>query len=260
MKKLMAVLLTLAVFPAFALANEETMANFDSGADPVNAGGGVFSFANNIGSNYAANWYEPNTYHGPNGYSWTMVWISTGADQWAGGGVNFTPTTIDVSTYNCVSFWLYTPYAGLKAEIQLKDDDGGEHAGKVKLSDYLTTGTSTWQQVIIPFEAFKRYLPTLNLAKARNMVFNIAPDALEGDPTGKIYIDDLKFSYQHRAPSQSRIFSGADKGTANTADIQGDTLVVWDLAASSVTTNEVNVQVSTGYACSWASTPNPQNT
>jgi uncharacterized repeat protein (TIGR01451 family) len=256
MKKFIAVLSFLAILPVCAFANEETIANFDSGSDPVNLGGGVFSFAAGVGNNTATNWYEPGTFHGPNGFSWTMVWTSTGGEgQYSGGGINFAPTTIDVSTYNCVSFWAYTPNANMKAEVQFKDDDAGEHAAKVKLSDYLTAGTSIWQQVIIPFDAFKRYLPTLNLAKARNIVFNFAPDSLEWDQTGKIYIDDLKFSYQHRSPTQSRIITGADKGTAFSADVPGDTLVVWDLAGSSVTTNEVNVQVSTGYACSWVAQP-----
>lgn len=258
-----AVLLLGAAVKGFS--GEVTIADFDGGADPDNLGGTTFSFAN--ANAVGDKGYDSIIYHGSSGYSWRFIWISTGGvDQYCGGGMNFggdPNLTFDASAYNCISFWIFTPNANTKVELQLKDDvlnNGTERAAKAKLSDCLTTGTSVWQQVIIPFDFFKRNLPALNTAKLRNLVLNIAADSLEADPSGKVYIDDVKFLSLPKSPANSKIYSGGDIWTANNEDAPGDSLYIFDQAVSSATTNAVSVKVSTGYALGWASVPAEKGT
>jgi uncharacterized repeat protein (TIGR01451 family) len=163
--------------------------------------------------------------------------------------------TVDISTYNCVSFFITSPNANVKATVKLVDYVGAvEHGAQVKLSDYVATSgsTMTWQQVIIPLAAFQRDNATLDLTKIKTLL--LSEDFTNGseyDTAGMLYIDDAKFSLQHRAPSLSKIYNGADKGTAGADDMPGDVLVWWDQAPSTQTTNQVSVRVSTGFAAAW---------
>lgn len=204
----------------------------------------------------------PDFVMGPSGQSFMIQWgrVDT-AGEWAGGGVRFqpalAPATTDISAYNNISFFIFTPNVNTKATIKLNDYVGGvEHGGRVKLSDYVVTVSSSWQEVVIPLAAFKRDNPTLDLTKANNIVLVAdVTNGLEYDTSGVVRIDNLKLSTQPRAPYNSLIYSGGDKGTSNVSDIPGDTLLWWDQAGSSATSNEVTVRVSAGYAEAWVVQP-----
>lgn len=273
MKRLLFGLLMVVVLAGAAYAVEETIGNFDSGADPVTMGGATFPFNSSDPSDWANALYDSGSYLGPTGQSLRIQWGGvSAADRYAGGGLFFvdatpldtTYETKDASAYNCISFWVIAGNAAsnnAEMEIQLKDYSGGaEHAAKVKLSDYVKTSSTTWKQVIIPFEAFRRNLSTIDFTKARALVFSADyTNGLECIAAGDLYIDDVKFSYQHHAPNRTVIYSGADKGTANIDDIAGDTLLWWTQAASTITTNEVTVNVSSCNAVSWVTTPSLTN-
>ncbi|MFH1368023.1 MAG: gliding motility-associated C-terminal domain-containing protein [Elusimicrobiota bacterium] len=222
---------------------EETVANFDSGSNPIDIGGGIW------GNPFAE--YSTLNHSPASGYSLELRWNYTDPD-WGGGGLN--GMAVDISTYNAISFWIYTPNANTDLNVQIQDQDAsGNETGYVQLQDYLTTGTSVWQNVIIPFEAFRRSEPNLDFVVKE--IKWIAETSKGNDSSGRIYIDDVKLLNLPQAPANSLVISGGDKWTANTADCPGDSFVYWDQQGSSTTFSEMNVRVSTCYAASFSSVP-----
>ncbi|MHB9154169.1 MAG: DUF7507 domain-containing protein [Endomicrobiales bacterium] len=255
MKKVLLLLVGVLLSGAGTLfAAEQLSSDFDTWGSTTAFAGGDGGF-----DAWQDNQFDVATYLGPAGRSFRLQWGNVNAaNEFAGGGAYFNAnpnTTIDLSAYNYISFFIYTPNANMKADVKLNDYAGSvEHAGKVKLSDYVTTVAATWQEVTIPLAAFLRNNATLDLTQARNLLL-VADftNGLEYDAGGNVYIDNITFSNAPHASYNSKLYSGADKGTLNVDDMPGDTLLWWDQAVSSQTSNEVIVRVSSGYAISWAS-------
>lgn len=238
----------LAAPPLFA--EEQTVSDFDGTDESF-----FYQFNGTDGEGAYAG-YDPAAFLGPAGKSLVITWSGVAdVDDFAGGGVNLTGgASIDISAFNAIAFFIRSTGNNTKAEIQLKDSS--DTAGKVKLSDYVTTVTDTWQEVIIPLYAFTRSNAALDLAQAKDFVVSADySHGLEVQAAGEIRIDNLKFLRDGHAPARSIIYSGGDKGDTGVDDVAGDTLLWWDQAASSATSNEVRVTVSTGYAVAWVSTP-----
>jgi len=259
MRKCLIFAICLGLLSAFAMnasAVESLVDDFDDGTDPGYWGGNIW----NGGTNQdGTNGYTNVAYIGPSGQSFGIGWsgIDTGG-EWIGGGENLAAGSgdagVDISTYTTLSFWIYTPNSNTKIDVELKAPADVQKA-KLHLQDYLITGTSVWQEVCIPLQAFVRQNPNLDLSTATSV--NIVGEYDQGsvDVDGQVYIDNIRFTIQERAPANSTIFSGANKGASGEADVAGDTLLWWDEAASTVTCNEVQVKVSTGYDISWVSPP-----
>lgn len=228
-----------------AKASEITIEDFDGGGVGGARWGGAHATAFGIAS------ISSDIHFSPVGSSWKIQWSGVDAiNEWAGGGVS--NMVINASAYNAVSIWLYTPNANTDVSIELSDTD--DDKAKILLADYLTTGTSTWQNVIVPLDAFIRKNKDIETSKFKGI--NIIADfGLNNDSSGIVYIDDIKLVTLSHAPAGSIIYSGGDYGIANSADMPGDTIVWWDEAVSSQTVNEVSATVLNGYALSWASTP-----
>ncbi|OGS02474.1 MAG: hypothetical protein A2204_08030 [Elusimicrobia bacterium RIFOXYA1_FULL_47_7] len=226
---------------------EETAADFDSASNPTNWGGVTWG-----GDTLGSGSYDSTLYYGPaSGSSLRIDWWGVNSSGlWGGGGV--AGMNVDVSTYNAVSFHMYSANPGCNVMVQLQDTSA--NIAKVRLTDYLTTGTSVWQSVIIPIDAFKRQNRLFDASHFKEL--NLISEFDSGnDSSGTIHIDDVKFSYGLHAPARSWIYSGGDNGVANTADVFGDTLMCYDQSAASMTTNAVTVFVSTTYAAAWVSEP-----
>ncbi|MFH1368024.1 MAG: hypothetical protein ABII64_02730 [Elusimicrobiota bacterium] len=239
----------MAASPAFATV-DHLMTDWDG------SGWNVSTWAGGYEVGIATGETTTDAYLGPvAGNSLHIYWsYGAAAGRWGGGNANFDSTAVDVSTYSALSFWIYTPNANTGITVQMQDhSDFGDDMGRVQLQDYLVTGVNTWQNVIIPLDAFKRAQPALDF-KIKEIKWMSEYDQ-GSDIAGSIYIDNISFVILAHAPTRSRVYSGTDIWTANTADAPGDTLMVWDLATSSVSSNLVNVQVSTGYAIAWTSTP-----
>jgi len=243
----------LSVFAMNASAVESLVDDFDDGTNPGYWGGDTWN--STAGNETGVNGYTDVVYIGPSGKSFGVGWSGIDASgEWIGGGENLVQGTgVDISSYTTLSFWIYTPNANTKIDVELKAPDS--QSAKLHLQDYLITGTSVWQEVCIPLQAFVRQNPNLDLSTAT--VVNIVGEYDQGsvDVDGQVYIDNLRFTIQKHAPADSTIFSGNNKGASGKADVAGDTLLWWDEAASTVTCNEVQVKVSTGYDISWVSPP-----
>ena len=240
--------------PRFAQALESTVADFDTGNDTsVYWGGTTWSGVYNTdGALSASRVYVSTVQHTPNsGYALEMNWsgVTSGTEE---ALTVITNMTSDISTYTYLSFWIYTPNANVDMGIALMDD--GFDAGQIELQDYVTTEVNQWQNVSIPLKAFERNNTALNLTAVKEIKWLAHFD--DGhDASGKIMVDDVKFVIAPHAPAGSTIYSGGDAGVADSDDLPGDTLLWYDGAASSDTTNLVTVKVSTAYAVSWADTP-----
>lgn len=251
-----AVILSGAIGAAYSI--EDTVADFDTGADPINWGGITWAGGGG-GTAWAANDYSSVNRLPSSGSSFRFYWGNVlGTGDWA-GGVLTNLAGVDVSTYSALSFWIYTTTSDLNINVQIQDEVAfGNDMGRVPLRDYLITGTSVWQNVIIPLEAFRRNNNSLDF-KIKEVKWMSEYDQ-GNEISGMVYIDDVKFLVMADAPASSIIFSGDDKGSANSSDMPGDTMMVWDQAVSSMTSNLVTVTVSTGFACSWVSQPSDKGT
>jgi len=247
----------LSVFAMNASAVESLVDDFDDGTNPGYWGGDIWN--STAGNEAGQNGYSDWAYIGPSGKSFGVGWSGIDASgEWIGGGENLAAGTgdagVDISTYTTLSFWIYTPNSNTKVDVELKAP--GSQIAKLHLQDYLTTGTSVWQEVCIPLQAFVRQNPNLDLSTATCVSIVGEYDLGSVDVDGQVYVDNLRFTIQEHAPANSTVFSGDNKGASGEADVAGDTLLWWDQATSTVTCNEVRVRVSTGYAISWV-TPLP---
>ena len=253
MKKLLSLVLTITasviLSVSAAFATDHLVADFDGGG-----WGGAGTWVGSGGEAFVTGGVESGQFYGPTGNAFRIVYSGVDASgKWA-GGVLTGLGEVDVSTYTALSFWIYTSTPALDIGIQAQDSNAqGDAMGKVRLTDYLISGTSVWQNVIIPLDAFKR--DNANLKLIIKEVKWMAEYDSGHNATGAFYIDDISFLITAHAPARSRVISGTDKWIANTSDAPGDTLMTWDMATSSVTSNEVNVLVSTGSSIGWASIP-----
>ncbi|MBN1385222.1 MAG: discoidin domain-containing protein [Elusimicrobia bacterium] len=190
---------------------------------------------------------------GPTGYSAYLQWTSTSSTVWAKVGLSLGDVYYDFSSYDYLSFWIYTEETGVKATVMIEDFYGNE--ARFKLSELVNTSAS-WKQVVIPIDAMKRKNHLLKETHLKNFYFFAGSDAEEYNLTGTIiYIDDVKFLQTNHAPANSRIYSGDDKGVVKSTDMPGDTILYYSQTTSSKTCNEVSVVVSSGYSAQWATMP-----
>ena len=102
---------------------------------------------------------DSTTKHSPGSDSSFRIQWSIGAGQWSGGGI--ANVDVDVTSYHSMSFFIYSANPNCDIQVQLKDSTSVQ--ATLNLQDYLLTGTSAWQCVTVPFEAFKRANSTLDL-------------------------------------------------------------------------------------------------
>lgn len=246
------------ILPAVTYAAENIVDDFDDGADPTYWGGSTWGGTSTNDAETSTMTYESSVQHTPSsGNSLNFDWSSIdGAGEWAVVGI--VDLDNDVSGYDTFSFWIYTPNYNTDMLVVLQSTTGAATAGKVNLTDYVQTGINTWQNVSIPISAFTRENTSLDITHIGEIKWEAATDS-GNDQSGSIYIDDIKFASENNAPANSIIFSGGDKGTSQVDDIAGDTLIWWDQASASATTNQTEVKVSTVYAVGWVSTPSDKS-
>ncbi len=192
------------------------------------------------------------------GNSLEISWNGVNEDGEFGGGVISDSVTVsDVSAFNALSFWVYMPAAPTKISVGLMTT--GYISGYVQLPDYLSATANTWQNVLIPFGAMQRNNSQLDFARISEIKWLAEPNN-GNDIDGHIYVDDVSMCHMQHAPAQSSVFSGGDTGIANSDDMPGDTLVWWDEAISTVTCNATAVQVLGRHSVSWLSVPGDRAT
>lgn len=255
MRRIFAVVLAITASVFFmageVFATHQLITDFDGGgAWVVNTWGGAGG-GDAVGGGEVVNTVN----HAPGtGNSFHISYSGADSAGEYGGGVITDFVAVNVSTFNALSFWIYTSSQNLNIGIQIQDAvANGDDMGRVKLTDYLSTGTSVWQNVIIPLAAFKRANQSLDFI-IREIKWMAEYDQGH-QPSASFYVDDISIITTLHAPVRTRTYSGSDIWVANTADAPGDTLMVWDLATSSVTSNLVDVVVSTGFSIGWASVP-----
>ncbi len=181
------------------------------------------------------------------GWSLNLSWDISGEPEWAGGGI--AGLDVDATNYSELSFWIYTGTPGLDIKVAIRSEEVEPQEAKVNLIDYLTTVPDTWQQVSIPISAFLRVNKEVDLEN-----LNVVSWISDPGDTEVVYmnIDNVRLTSQPRTPAYSLIYSG---GLLGGGDLPGDTSIWWDQAASTETTDVIEVQVDPVYAVSWETTP-----
>lgn len=252
---LVCVAVYMCIFTGVVFAREDTVADFNSGDDTSVYWGAGTTWAgpfNNIDGIAASKEYSSTVWHSlESGYSLNIIWSGVDASTEYIVGV-ITDMDNDISSFNVLSFWIYTPNAGTNIGVSIMDT--GYNSSQVQLRDYLTTGTSTWENVSIPVSAFTRENHNMDITHIKEIQWT-AFNERSHDESGSIYIDNVKFAFEEHAPEASIIYSGGDKGAVNLDDTSGDVLLWWEQAMSTVTSNIVSVSVQAGYSIDWISLP-----
>ncbi len=245
------IIATIALIPCVVQAEEFVVGNFDSGTNPVNwkPAANTYGSAGGGASGDAA--FDAAVRHGTSGSSLRITWSGVdGVGKYGGGVITDSVTVSDLSGFDALSFWIFTPNVDTDVSIGIMTTD--YITGYAQLQEYLVTGTSVWQNVIIPIGALKRNNTDLDLTRIKEIKW-LAENG--DDASGIIYVDDVSLCNLRHAPAGTKIYTGGDKGHAYEADIPGDTVVTWDGAYQSLTTDELSIEVSTGYSVSWVSVP-----
>ncbi|MBN1622312.1 MAG: gliding motility-associated C-terminal domain-containing protein [Endomicrobiales bacterium] len=235
------------------LGTELVVDDFNDGKDPSYLGGNNAMYNDDgNGVNITDTLYNSQIALGGKGYSWCIAWDGVAPGNWGAIAVSPFVPHIDVSSYDYLTFWIYSPNVGTKAMVIFKDSSDVE--ARFRLTELVNTGP-TWQQVSIPLEAVKRKNYQINLASLKEFIFFMNADEPEYDAGGGIYIDDIKFMRTPHAPGNTITYNGGDAGLSNIPDMPGDAFMWYNEAVGTHTVTEMEITILPGYAASWVRNP-----